>query len=347
MSVEIFSTDTDSGLVSVLRRESDGSHTPITQIRVGNAPRGGVKFTKDGWGYVSNTSGSTISEIDAFTHEEIGRIQVGAGPRGIGIVPGDRYALVSNSGSDTVSIVDLTERRTIGEVPVGRDPRHMGITADGQFAYVCIWGSGYIAKLDLRPLAENDPAGVREIRQITIGENTHPYSLNIDTERSLVLVATTHAPFMPAINMKSDEIIAKVDVGNSGGRAVAFSKDKRYALLSIERESTVAVVDLDTFRLTRKIPVGPGPRGLAVDATDNTLYISNFQRAVPMMKGSPDYAGNSLTVVNLDSASLASDDGSFRHEEVLVGYGPCSVVVFHPNQTAASRRERRAEVVTA
>src|SRR5258708_28973497 len=112
---------------------------------------------------------------------------------------------------------------------------------------------------------------------------------------------------MAVIDMETDEMVKKVDVGNSGGRAVAFSSDRRYALLSIERESSVAVIDLDTLELTRKIPVGPGPRGVAVDPTDDTLYVSNFNRAVPMMEGSPDYAGNSLTVVDLKSASLAKN----------------------------------------
>ena len=70
---EIYSTDTDSGTISVL--ENDGkSVKKIASIQVGNAPRGSVRFTSDGRGYVSNTSTNTVSEIDGLTHEETRRI---------------------------------------------------------------------------------------------------------------------------------------------------------------------------------------------------------------------------------------------------------------------------------
>src|SRR5262245_48720151 len=105
MAIEIYSTDTDSGQISVIRKQFN-SYSTVTTIPVGNAPRGSVKFTRDGRGFVSNTSTNTVSEIDALTHREVARIQVGSGPRGLGIVPGDRYMLVSNSGSNTVSVVD-------------------------------------------------------------------------------------------------------------------------------------------------------------------------------------------------------------------------------------------------
>lgn len=338
MTVEIFSTDTDSGLISVVQKDDSGKHVLLTQIRVGNAPRGGVKFTRDGHGFVNNTSGNTISELDALSHEEVGRIQVGAGPRGLGIVPGDRYALVSNSGSDTISIVDLHERREVREIPIGRDPRHMGITPDGEVAYVCVWGDGCIAKLDISGLASGDVASVREVGKIVLGADSHPYSLNLDNARKRVYVATTHAPWMAVIDTESDEVIARVDVGYFGGRAIAFTPDQRYALLSLEPESALAVIDLERLEMTRKIAVGPGPRGVAVDPTDNTAYISNFSRtgAIARLR----YAPNSLTVVDLSSADLASAEGEFRCEEVLVGYGPCSVVVFQPD--GVNRADRQA-----
>ena len=137
MAVEIYSTDTDSGQISVIRKEADG-YKLVKEIPVGNAPRGGVKFTKDGRGFVSNTSTNTVSEIDALTHREVARMVVGSGPRGLGIVPGERYLLVSNSGSNTVSIVDLESRAELTQVAVGRDPRHMAIDPSGKSAYICV-----------------------------------------------------------------------------------------------------------------------------------------------------------------------------------------------------------------
>ena len=66
MPIEVYSTDTDSGVISVVTRKN-GTHELVAQIPIGNAPRGAVKFTRDGRGFVSNTGGNTVSEIDSVT----------------------------------------------------------------------------------------------------------------------------------------------------------------------------------------------------------------------------------------------------------------------------------------
>src|SRR5580704_1614215 len=136
-NIEILSTDTDDGVISVLAKDGKDQHRLVRQIRIGNAPRGSVKFTSSGRGFVSNTSQNTVSEIDPVSLEEVRRIEVGNGPRGLFVVPGDMYLLVSNSGSDTLSIVDLELNVEVRQLQIGRDPRHMAITSDGNIAYVC------------------------------------------------------------------------------------------------------------------------------------------------------------------------------------------------------------------
>ena len=79
------------------------------------------------------------------------------------------------------------------------------------------------------------------------------------------------------------------------------------------------------------IPVGPGPRGIAVDANDNTVYCSAFSRShsIPDFPEQFDqFDPHSLTVVNLDSIDLSSSDGQPQYQQIGVGYGPCSVAVF-------------------
>jgi YVTN family beta-propeller protein len=134
-------------------------------------------------------------------------------------------------------------------------------------------------------------------------------------------------------------------MGYIGGRAVTFTPDSKYALVSIEALSVVKVVDLDTLKVTRDIPVGAGPRGLTVDAGDNTLYVTNFSRTHAMMKASPPYGPNTLTSVDLDSAPLDRPEGEFNYHELVVGYGPCSVALFDLG-TLPARRSNVSETAT-
>ncbi|MGW1027719.1 YncE family protein [Streptomyces sp. NPDC002577] len=340
MSVEIYSTDTDSGQISVIRKDGPSAYKVAKEIAVANAPRGSVKFTRDGRGFVSNTSTNSVSELDALTRREVARITVGFGPRGLGVVPGERFLLVSNSGSNTVSVVDLESRTELTQVAVGRDPRHMAISKDGQFAYVCIWGSGYIAKLDLKGLqSEGRPESVREIARIRIGEDSFPYSLNIDRTGKRAYIACNSIAEMPVIDLDTDEVIARVPVQGDGGRAVAFTSDNQFALLTLERTSTIAVIDTDELKVTRNIPVGPAPRGIVVDDSDNTVYCAAFSRAVPSEDEEIEFSFNphSLTVVHLDGVDLslpAEEGGKVQYEEIKVGYGPCSVSIFDSAQVS-------------
>lgn len=337
--IKLFSTDTDDGVVSVVTKDAMNVHRLAHQIRVGNAPRGGVKFTKSGRGFVSNTSQNTISEIDPVSLEEVRRIEVGHGPRGLGIVPGDNYILASNSGSNTISVVDLELNAELWQLPVGRDPRHMATTADGRSAYVCIWGDGVVLKLDTSALAAGQPEPVTIVETIDVGATAHPYSAAIDPTGTRVFVANTQATFASVIDVATSAV-TRVDLGAIGGRAVAFSPDGQYALISIETTSSVAVVRLSDLAVMRKIPVGPGPRGLTVDKNDHTLYITNFARTKDLLVGQGlDYGPNSLTVVDLDSAPLDRPDGKFSYQEITVGYGPCSVTMFDLSTLPAERLE--------
>jgi YVTN family beta-propeller protein len=335
MAVEIYSTDTDSGQITVTRKEN-GAHTVLTEIPVGNAPRGSVKFTRDGRGFVSNCSTNTVSELDALTHREVARITVGSGPRGLSIVRGERYLLVSNSGSNTVSVVDLESRAEIAQVAVGRDPRHMALTSDGNYAYICIWGSGYIAKLDISGLANDKPQTVREVGRIVLGQDAFPYSMNIDRSGTRALVACNGIESVPVIDLATDKVEKMVEVESSGGRAVAFTPDNEFALVTIERTNSIAVIDMRDLKVTRYIPVGPAPRGIAVDEHDGTIYASIFSRASvmprPDQKPGKRYPSkpHTVTVVHVDGVDLSTTDGEPTFEEIQVGYGPCSVSIFDP-----------------
>jgi YVTN family beta-propeller protein len=343
VAIEIYSTDTDSGQLTVVRKESDG-YSRVTSIPIGNAPRGSVKFTRDGRGFVSNTSTNSVSEIDALTHREVARITVGSGPRGLGILPGDRYMLVSNSGSNTVSIVDLESREELGQVAVGRDPRHMAIVGDT--AYVCIWGSGYIARIDISGLKHDDVHSVREAGRIRIQENSHPYSLNVDRAGKYALVACNSIDYVPVIDLATGTVSHRVPITSQGGRAVAFSPDNKYALVTLERESVIAVIDMETFRVTRYIPTGPSPRGIAVDERDFTVYSSAFTRGGAVMRADePGGAPDSITVIALENVDLSGEGGGSDpvFADIPVGFGPCSVSLFDTDHVSFENVEIDAD----
>src|ERR1700746_2508834 len=50
---------------------------------------------------------------------------------------------------------------------------------------------------------------------------------------------------------------------------------REYAYITNGRSNTVSVIDLRTFRLTKTLPVGGGPTGIAANGKKNEVYVVN------------------------------------------------------------------------
>ncbi|TXM76604.1 YncE family protein [Methylobacterium sp. WL69] len=319
----LFSTDTDGGSVTVI--DIDGDHNkPIAVIPIGNGPRGAVRFTKSGRGFVANHAGNTISEIDALSLREINRIKVGIAPIGVAITPGDRYAIVSNAGDNTVSIVDLDKRQEVYQIPVGREPRHPDITPSGDYAYVPVSGADYISKIDLRPLKSGQPTQVRELERIYLGKGASPYSAAVSPNGERVISANNQANYISIIDTSTDKIISNIDVANKGARGTAFTPDSNVAFVSIEDTSEIAVINLQSNSLENRIPAGPGPRGLIYDAGLQTIFSSSFARTMATGR-----QPNSVAAIQFAAMPVAAfTNPQPQISDISVGAGPCSVSIF-------------------
>lgn len=267
-------------------------------------------------------------------------MKVGNGPRGLFLVGQEKFLLVSNSGSDTLSIVDLERGEELKQLPVGRDPRHMVVS--GGYAYVCLWGEGAIAKVNVSGLDSGDIDSVEVVKTIMLAPDTFPYSLNIDDTRGLAFVACNAIQNIPVIDLARDAIHADIPVRAGGLRAVTFTPDHKYALASLERDNSVAVIDLDSLAVTRYLDAGPAPRGVVSDAA-GTVYAASFSRAMVRKFDVPDWGSHGVTVIHTADTDLSDPGSDVMTESVQVGFGPCSVSVFDP---AAARSAREAQKST-
>jgi YVTN family beta-propeller protein len=339
MTTHLYSTDTDAGTITVIDPLHGGK--AIAVIPVGNGPRGAVKFTKDGRGFVSNSCGDTVSEIDALSKREVAKIRVGFAPTGVGIVPGDKFLLASNSGSNDVSIVDLQQRKEVIRVAVGREPKHMAILPSGEFAYVAVFGSDYVAKIDLRGLVKSDlnPDDISEVARIAVGDKAFPYSVALHPDLKLAFVANNQVPYISVIDLASDKVVKKIDVGVKGLRGVSFTPDGRRALATLENTSELAIVDVASLKVVGRVPTGPGPRGLVTLPVEGgyQVYIADFWRGLvstsPLV-GDTFARPHNISVVSLTENSFqAMAEGraelpGVKISAISVGAGPCSVSVF-------------------
>ena len=100
------------------------------------------------------------------------------------------------------------------------------------------------------------------------------------------------------------------------------------------------MIDTSTRKIVERIPVGPGPRGLALDATSDSLYVSAFDRTgVGTNAVIAARPANTLTVVSLPStAAKGAAAKKVNYDFAPVGQGSCSVAVLNTDELSIALR---------
>ena len=101
-----------------------------------------------------------------------------------------------------------------------------------------------------------------------------PLALALTSDRTVCLTANHTGGSVSLVDLAAGRVLAELAVG-SGPADVAWINDST-ALVSLLHDDAVAVVSRtgNTLKLTRKIPVGDEPRGLALSKDRRTAYVA-------------------------------------------------------------------------
>ncbi|MFE9374741.1 YncE family protein [Streptomyces sp. NPDC006711] len=250
-----------------------------------------------------------------------GGIRTGWAPRSLAPVPGTPYLLVANAGSDTMSVVDTAAARAVASVGVGREPGAMAVSSDGRAVLVCERGSGAVTALDLMPLSQGRPERVGVRWRTVLGPHPHIQPRAIALFGAQAVVACTRRESLPVLSTGDGALLTSVElsVPGSAPAGIAVTGQDGFALVALERCGLLAVVDLFDWCVTRCIRVGRGPRHLAIDPDDGTVYCA--------------LAGDGrLAVLHLDGVDLSTTDGQPQLDTLATGARPSAVSVAHVNE---------------
>ena len=91
-----------AGAMGALVGSTQAGASTVPTISVGSRPSGVAVDPATGTVYVANSSGNTVSVIDASTNTVTATISVGQGPSGVAVDPATGTVYVTNSTSTTV-----------------------------------------------------------------------------------------------------------------------------------------------------------------------------------------------------------------------------------------------------
>jgi DNA-binding beta-propeller fold protein YncE len=262
-----------------------------------------VAVSHDGrWAVASNYGdranvGHTLTVIDLASRSVARTIDLAphTRPHGIAFLPGDTLLAVTSETSRAVVLVAFPGGEVRGVVPTGEQGTHiLAIEPGGRKVWTANVGSGTATELNLETR--------RPVRTITVGPGAEGIALSPDGARlwaasmgrdSTYLFDTATGARLAALSTPGHayrvalspdgrralipapelDLVRVVDTatlretairveGTPGG--AVFSADGRTAYVPLIGSGRIAVVDLERLAVTRTLPAGAAPDGLAI-----------------------------------------------------------------------------------
>lgn len=270
----------------------------IATLPTGQGPHE-LAMTSDGRRAVSTDygGGNSLTVFDVEGPSVVRTIDLSEYPRphGAFFLPGDSILAVTSEASRNVVLVAPFRGAMVGAISTGADGSHMvAVTGDGSSLYTGDMGDGTVSRLDVASRrkvrsygvpAQPEAITVNEAgTEVWVGSNAEgfvsivdtesgevdsalsgfgwPYRILIVEERDLVVIPDLRRHLVRFVDYDGRTDIEALELPGDGPQGVALTADRGTLFLSLSQAGQVAVIDLETLELVRRIDVGPTPDGV-------------------------------------------------------------------------------------
>lgn len=200
----------------------------------GTASVHGVMVAPDRHTLLAAAAGTNeIALIDTRTLRETGRVKSGDLPDGIAYDPNHGKAYVSNEHDHALTVIDLTTGKDRSPIEVGG--------GTGNVIYDPASGKVFVNGQDRGELLIIDPATDAVTDRLKVDGCNGPHGLFIDGAKQLAFIACEGNAKLLVLDLRSKEITARFDTGNTPD-VLAFDQGLHRLYLAAE-DGTVSVFD--------------------------------------------------------------------------------------------------------
>ncbi|HVF36040.1 MAG TPA: Ig-like domain-containing protein, partial [Candidatus Saccharimonadia bacterium] len=340
----VWAIDRDNGRVAELDTDTA---TRLRDAAVCAGPRS-IARAAGGQLWIACEGDDTLRVLDETTLAEIARIPAGYGAAPVAVVAsasGDRvYAAFA--GPRQIVQYEAATRAELARITLEASPRALALSGDGN----TLFATRFVSDLDdarvwrfgTAPLAANGGTTIarfggalnpdtsatgRGVANHLAGVALAPLDGSVwvaankaNTAKGRLVGAnadlgadSTVRNLLVGIDPATSSVRRAIDLDNSdSASAVAFSPDGDYALVALQGNDEIAVLDALTLgteaglgSIVGRFAVGAAPQGLCVDPTTRRTFVNNF-------------IGRSVTVLETE-ALFTRGDLSFARSEVATG----------------------------
>jgi DNA-binding beta-propeller fold protein YncE len=241
--------------------------------------------------------GNSLTVFDVEAMEVIRTIDLGEyrRPHGIHFLPGDEVVAVTVEANDAVLLVSVADGTVEEVLRTEAGGSHMvAVTGDGETLYTGDMRDGTVSRLEVEAggrtrsyevpptpeavtvsadgstvwVGSNEEGTVSTLDTSTgrvdtvLEEVGWPYRILLVPDHDLVVVPDLRASEVRFLRLSTREELPRLELPGTAPQGVALSGDGASLFLSLNRAGEVAVIDLETRRVVRRLPAGPTPDGV-------------------------------------------------------------------------------------
>jgi len=212
--------------------------------------------------YVSNEEGSSVQEISIADKLIMREIATGAEPEGLAVSVDGKTLYVTSEVTDMVHVVDTAAGVVTDNIVVGTRPRRLLLLPDGKQLWVSNELSGQVSVIDREANRDSTtldflPPGFRQV-------DVTPVGMTRTKDGKSAIVALGRANHVAFVDTATRKIETYVLVG-SRAWGVALSPDEKTLYVANGLSDDLSIVDMETRRPIRAVPVGRVPHSVLVD----------------------------------------------------------------------------------
>jgi YVTN family beta-propeller protein len=193
-----------------------------------------------------------------------------------GVANAQSHTIIAHSQSEhAVFELDPVSGKILHQLKVASQPHEGTITPDGRTIFVSVPGSAHVVMIDAetfqekgkieselfhrKPPSRPAPAGAR---QRSNSASPHAVAVNGAGDKLYIGVENADVPGIVVYDLKSNRVLKKIDLLLTGGHYFAMQPKTDKIYYPHKEDNRIVVVDANTDRAVKIIPVKGGPRGV-------------------------------------------------------------------------------------
>src|ERR1700691_2780399 len=193
-------------------------------------------------------------------------------------VPTTGVLLVANKGDRSLGIIDPAAGKQLAVVPENGVTGHEVIASpDGKTAYVPIYGDSGVGKPGSNGsnMVAIDIASHKIVGNLDFGHGVRPHCAQFGPKNGLLYVSTELDNTISIIDPKALKIIGSVPTGQPESHMFVISHDGSRGYTANVGPGTVSVLDLDTRKTLKVIPISSITQRIAISVDDKMVFTSD------------------------------------------------------------------------